>query len=143
MYIQLCKAKLTAYNKEQTNTLLRQKFTNPKNYCCKSERIRQQETRQQLKSVLKILFNAIYDTGIYPEQWSSGIIVPVYKKGTREDPSNYRGITATSAMSKLFIYMLNQRINDWSEESGILSQNHKPNLLKRKVTVLACLAERS
>ena len=91
--------------------------------------------KQQLKSVLKILINEIYDNGIYPEQWSSGIIVPVYKKGTREDPSHYRGITPTSAMSKLFIYMLNQRINDWSEESGILAQGHKPNLLKRKVTV--------
>ena len=49
--------------------------------------------KQQLKSVLKILINEIYDNGIYPEQWSSGIIVPVYKKGTREDPSHYRGIT--------------------------------------------------
>ena len=91
--------------------------------------------KQQLKSVLKILINEIYDNGIYPEQWSSGIIVPIYKKGTREDPSHYRGITPTSAMSKLFTYMLNQRINDWSEESGILSQGHKPNLLKRKITV--------
>ena len=55
---------------------------------------------------------------------SSGlrIIVSIYKKGTREDPSNYRGITLTSAMSKLLTYMLNQRINVWSEESGILSQ---------------------
>ena len=54
--------------------------------------------------------------------WCSGIIVPIYKKGNREDASNYRGITLTSAMSKLFTHMLNQRINDWSEESGILSQ---------------------
>ena len=78
--------------------------------------------KRQLKPVLKLLFNEIYDTGIYPEQWSSGIIIPIYKKGTREDPSNYRGTTLTCAMSKLFTYMLNQRINDWSEESGILSQ---------------------
>ena len=78
--------------------------------------------KRQLKPVLKLLFNEIYDTGIYPEQWSSGIIIPIYKKDTREDPSNYRGITLTCAMSKLFTYMLNQRINDWSEESGILSQ---------------------
>ena len=77
--------------------------------------------KRQLKPVLKLLFNEIYDTGIYPEQWSSGIIIPIYKKGTREDPSNYRGITLTGAMSTLFTYMLNQRINDWSEESGILS----------------------
>ena len=78
--------------------------------------------KRQLKPVLKLLFNEIYDTGIYPEQWFSGIIIPIYKKGTREDPLNYRGITLTTAMSKLFTYMLNQRINDWSEESSIRSQ---------------------
>ena len=65
---------------------------------------------RQLKPVLKLLFNEIYDTKIYHEQWFSGVIIPIYKKGTREDPSNYRGITLTSAMSKLFTYMLNQRI---------------------------------
>ena len=69
-----------------------------------------------------MLFNEIYDTEIYPAQWCSWIIIPIYKKGNREEPSNYRGITLTSAMSKLFTHMLNQRINDLSEESGILSQ---------------------
>ena len=64
----------------------------------------------------------MYDTGIYPAQWCSGIIIPIYKKGNREDASNDRGITLTSAMSELFTHMLNQRINDWSEESGIISQ---------------------
>ena len=77
---------------------------------------------KQLKPILQLLFNEIYNTGIYPAQRSSGIIVPIYKKGNKEDPSNYRGITLTSAMSKLFTHMVNQRISDWSEESGILSQ---------------------
>ena len=31
-YVQLCKTKSTAYNNEQTTTLVREKFTNPKNY---------------------------------------------------------------------------------------------------------------
>ena len=76
---------------------------------------------RQLKPVLQLLFNEIYGTGIYPAQWSSGIIVPTYMKGNRENPSNYRGFTLTSVMSKLFTHMLNQIINVWSEESGILS----------------------
>ena len=59
---------------------------------------------RQLKPVLQLLFNEIYGTGIYPAQWSSGIIVPIYMKGNSEDPSNYRGITLTSVMSKLFTH---------------------------------------
>ena len=38
---------------------------------------------KQLRPALKLLFNEIYDTGIYPAQWCSGIIVPIYKKGNR------------------------------------------------------------
>ena len=67
--------------------------------------------KQNLKLVLNQLFNMIYDTGIYPENWSTGVIVPIYKKGDKDNPANYRGITLTCAMSKLFTFMSNRRIN--------------------------------
>ena len=63
----------------------------------------------------------IYDTGIYPENWSTGVIVPIYKKGDKDNLANFRGITPTCAMSKLFTFMLNRRINKWAEEFNILS----------------------
>ena len=44
----------------------------------------------------------IDDTGIYPENWSKGVIVPIYKKGGKYNPADYRGITLTGVMSKLF-----------------------------------------
>ena len=64
----------------------------------------------------------IYVTGAYPDQWSTGVIVPIYKKGDTNDPTNYRGITLTGAMSKLFTFMLNKRINEWAEQSDLFSQ---------------------
>ena len=64
----------------------------------------------------------IYETGAYPDQWSTGVIVPIYKKGDTNDPANYRGITLTCAMSKLFTFMLNKRINEWAEQSDLFSQ---------------------
>ena len=38
------------------------------------------------------LFNEIFDRGIYPENWTKSIIQPLFKKGNRNHPSNYRGI---------------------------------------------------
>ena len=64
----------------------------------------------------------IYETGAYPDQWTTAVIVPIYKKGDTNDPANYRGITLTCAMSKLFTFMLNKRINEWAEQSDLLSQ---------------------
>lgn len=48
------------------------------------------------------IFNHIYDTGEYPELWTKGIFVPIFKKGDRSDPKNYRGITLVNVMAKLF-----------------------------------------
>ena len=78
--------------------------------------------KQNLKHVLRELFNVIYETGAYPDQWSTGAIVPIYKKGDTNDPANYRGITLTCAMSKLFTFMLNKRIHEWAEQSDLFSQ---------------------
>ena len=40
------------------------------------------------------LFNLILKTGIVPQEWFIGLIISIYKKkGSPEDPNNYRGIT--------------------------------------------------
>ena len=64
----------------------------------------------------------IYETGAYPDQWSTDVIFPIYRKGDTNDPANYRGITLTCAMSKLFTFMLNKLINEWAEQSDLFSQ---------------------
>ena len=74
---------------------------------------------EYLKSTLHLLlpsyvkiFNIIFDTGIFPESWTLGVIQPVYKnKGDSKDPSNYRPISILSCFSKVFTSMLNNRLN--------------------------------
>ena len=38
-----------------------------------------------------------------PKQWRKGLLVYLFKKGDKEDPGNYRGITLLSVVGKVFV----------------------------------------
>lgn len=64
---------------------------------------------------LYVLFNKIFDMGYLTVQWPEGFIVPIFKKGDTNEPSNYHGITLLSTLGKLFTRILNNRLNEWAE----------------------------
>ena len=68
------------------------------------------------------IYYRIYDSGIYPESWCKGLIVPIYKKGDKSDPNNYRGIMLISAFAKLFSLVLRNHLNSWCEDNDKLSE---------------------
>ena len=53
--------------------------------------------------LLEQLFSVIWQEEIVPRQWreGEGLIVNIFKKGDREDPANYRGITLLSVVGKV------------------------------------------
>lgn len=57
-------------------------------------------------------------TGHFPKIWAKGYIVPIFKSGSKDDPSNYREITIGSCLCKLFVKILNNRL-----EKFLLSRN--------------------
>ena len=46
--------------------------------------------------VLQVICTQSYQTGILPSDWLTANIVPVYKKGDKSSPTNYRPISLTS-----------------------------------------------
>ena len=56
------------------------------------------------------LFNKLLEQGTFSDSWSTGAIKPIYKKGDKGNPSNYRGITLLPILSKLFTVILQERI---------------------------------
>jgi hypothetical protein len=67
------------------------------------------------------LFNGILNSGIYPDKWMEGIIIPLHKKGNVDDVNNYRGITLVSCFSKIFTTVLNKRLENFCNEHNIIS----------------------
>lgn len=68
------------------------------------------------------LFNIIFDSGIFPTAWSTGIIRPIHKKkGSFEKPENYRPISLLSCLGKLFTLVINNRLNEYADSCDLIS----------------------
>ena len=57
-----------------------------------------------------LLFNAILENSLYPTQWSCDILTPLHKKDEKSDPNNFRGISVSSCLGKLFNKILKRRL---------------------------------
>lgn len=72
---------------------------------------------------LTLMFNFIFSRGTWPERWGSGVIFPIYKQGSRLDPGNFRPITLLSCVGKLFGSIVEARLSNWSERTGMIVDN--------------------
>lgn len=68
------------------------------------------------------LFNAIFDSGVYPSEWAKAIVIPIFKKGDVDQADNYRGVSLLSVISKCFTKVLNTRLYVWLEENSKISE---------------------
>ena len=74
--------------------------------------------RAQL-TTLPILFNHILQTGSFPREWSQAYLKPLFKKGNRLEPENYRGIAISPCLGKAFNAIINNRLETLMDDKGI------------------------
>ena len=65
---------------------------------------------ENIVEILYLVFNAILDRGEWPEQWATGLISPVHKKGCINECDNYRKITVMPVIGKVLESILNSRL---------------------------------
>jgi hypothetical protein len=53
------------------------------------------ETAKEITPALTFIFKAFINQGKIPSDWKTAIVAPVFKKGDRGQPSNYRPISLT------------------------------------------------
>ena len=59
------------------------------------------ECAESLSKPLSIIFNSSYSTGSLPKNWLCANVTPLFKKGDKLNPSNYRPVSITSIVCKV------------------------------------------
>jgi hypothetical protein len=72
---------------------------------------------------IKHIINCSFEAGIFPECLKRSIIVPIYKQGNRNDFTNYRPITISSNISKIFETAFLNRLQIHLNINNIINEN--------------------
>src|ERR1043165_4473680 len=73
-----------------------------------------------IASQLAELINCSLNTGVVPHAIKIAKIVPIYKKGGRDDPTNYRPISILPFFAKYFEKIMYDRLSNFVEKSNII-----------------------
>jgi hypothetical protein len=65
-------------------------------------------------------FNFILNSGNFPTAWANDYLMVLHKKGNKYDPNNYRGISRSSCLGKLFTRIINERLSNFLTENSII-----------------------
>jgi len=69
---------------------------------------------------LSIIFESSWRTGEVPEDWRKANVTPVFKKGKKEEPGNYRPVSLTSIPGKVMEQLILEVINKQVEEKKVI-----------------------
>ena len=66
---------------------------------------------------LCFLINAFLNEGKFPSDLKQAHVCPIFKKGDTEDPNNYRPISITSALSKIFEKVIREQSTNYIDNN--------------------------
>ena len=80
------------------------------------------------------MFNKILILGHVPKEWCCGLITPIYKKGIKLDPDNYRGICVMNALLKVLCLIMNQRLQAFLTKNNTIDKAQIGFMSKSRTT---------
>ena len=76
------------------------------------------ETISVISAPLALIFNKSMQVGQLPDAWKAATVVPIYKKGPKGDPGNYRPISLTSVCCKLMERLIRRKLLEFLNDNN-------------------------
>lgn len=64
------------------------------------------DTAPEIAEVVCFLFNQSYSLSQLPTDWCKANVVPIFQKGAKQDPNNYRPVSLTVALCKVMEHVI-------------------------------------
>ena len=93
-----------------------------------------QELADQLSVPITLLFTRSITTGEVPRQWKVATVTPIYKRGDRADPANYRPVSLTSILCKVLERIICEEVLEHFKVNNLLC-NQQHGFINGKSTV--------
>jgi len=74
----------------------------------------------ELACQLTILFQSIMASGVVPDDWKVANVVPIHKGGSRNEATNYRPISLTSQVCKIFETIVRDQVVEFLESNNLI-----------------------
>ena len=81
------------------------------------------EMASPITPALTLIFQASLEQGQIPDEWKTANVAPIFKKGDKSKPSNYRPVSLTSICCKVIEHILHSHIMKFFEQHHILSDS--------------------
>ena len=78
------------------------------------------ELSNELSPIFTILFQASINQGRVPKDWKLANVSPLFKKGDKSDPGNYRPVSLTSITCKILEHIIYSRIINHLDKHNVL-----------------------
>ena len=79
------------------------------------------ELAVELSPHLTRIFQKSLETGTVPKQWKTALVTPVFKKGDRNQASNYRPVSLTAVCCKVCEHIVSKAIMEHLETNNLLT----------------------
>ena len=81
------------------------------------------ECQNQLAPVISDLWRISFDTGQIADKFKSQSVIPVFKKGSKAVAANYRPVSLTSHLIKVFERVLCSKVVEYIEANNLINPN--------------------